>query len=230
MNIYEILQKVARGEALSDEEKAALAAYKPESDENRIPKARLDQEIAKRQKAEQETADLKTKLEEVNTRLEELEGKDMSEAEKLKKEYEKTLSGLKQQVDALTAERDEAKSSLAKSERAAGIGKIASEHGFSNAEYLDFLAASRDIDLKDAKAVSGFMKELEKNSPELFKSSAKPGGGTKNTGDVETSDAAKRLEELMKKPELTTREAGEVIKLQGELKAAEGGSGKTEGE
>lgn len=231
MNIKEILKKIAEGKELTEAEKSFVAGYDPESEENRIPKSRLDKEIAKREAAETKVADLSSKLEEVNTRLEDLEGKGMSEAEKLKKDHDKEVAGLKKQIETLTADRDKAQGDLAKSERTSQIGKIASKHGFSNSEYLDFLAASKEIDLKDEAAVTGFMKELEKGSPELFKSNAKPGSGTKNgSGVPEGSDAAKRLKELMEKKELSLAEAGEVAKLQGEIKSSEASSGKNQGE
>ena len=224
MNIREVLKKVSEGTELSAEEKAFLASYDPDAASGRIPKERLDQEIAKF-KAEKERADkLDADLAELKEKLEELENSGKTEAEKAKAAAEKELAKLKTQVQNLTKERDEAKAGLEKSERTAKIAALAAKHKFSNAEYLDFLAASKNIDLDDEAATTGFMTELGKSSPELFTSTAKSGGGTTGAGQ-DISGAQKRIEELLKKPELSTREAGEVIKLQQEL--AESGENKT---
>ena len=221
MTIKEVLKKVSEGTELSAEEKAFLASYDPDSDGSRIPKARLDQEIAKF-KAEKERADkLDTDLAELKEKLEELENSGKTEAEKAKAAAEKELAKLKAQVTSLTQERDEAKANFAKSERTAKIAALAAKHKFSNADYLDFLAASKKLDLDDESATTGFMTELGKSNPELFTSTAKPGGGTKGAGK-DTAGAQQRISELLKKPELSTREAAEVIKLQDELKSASG--------
>ena len=120
-----------------------------------------------------------------------------------------------------------ANASLAKSERAAVISKIASTHNFSDSDYLDFLANSKELDLKDDSAVASFMKELSSSRPELFKSSAKPGGGTSGNGKNNTSGNAARLKELLGKDELTPREAAEVYELQsGKSGEGDGDSGE----
>lgn len=224
MNIKELLKKASEGTELSAEEKAFLASYDPDAENGRIPKTRLDQEIAKF-KAEKERADkLDADLAELKEKLEDLENSGKSEAEKAKATAEKELAKLKTQVQNLTRERDEAKAGLAKSERTAKIAALASKHKFTNADYLDFLAASKNIDLDDEAATTGFMTELGKSSPELFTSTAKPGGGTSGTGS-DNSGAQQRISELLKKPELSSREAGEVIRLQQEL-AGKDGEGK----
>ena len=218
MTIEEVLKKVVDGAELTAEEKAFLAEYKPEGSENRIPKSRLDQEIAKH-KAEKERADkLDSELSELKEQLEELQNNGKSEAEKAKAAMDKEFAKLKKQVDDLTKERDGAKQQLAKSERTAKVAALASKHKFVNAEYLDFLAASKELDLDDDAAATSFMAELGKSHPELFTSTVKPGGGTTGTGN-DSDGARQRISELLKKPELSTREAGEVIKLQQGLAA-----------
>lgn len=224
MSIKEVLKKVSEGAELSAEEKAFLANYDPDGDGSRIPKSRLDQEIAKF-KAEKERADnLDSEIAALKEKLEELENSGKTEAEKAKAAAEKELGKLKTQVATLTKERDEAKAGLAKSERTAKIAALAAKHKFSNAEYLDFLAASKNIDLDDEAATTGFMTELGKSSPELFTSTAKPGGGTKGAGK-DNAGVQQRISALLAKPELSTREAAEVIKLQNELGSATGEKG-----
>ena len=221
MNIKEILKKVSEGKELSSEEKAFLSSYDPEKDESRIPKSRLDQEIAKA-KSEKERADgLEAKVSELSAKVDELEAKGMTDVEKATAASAKELKTLRTQVDALTRERDDAKANLARFERTAKVSAIAQKHGFLDSDYLDYLANSKEIDLNDDGAVSTFMKELGTSRPELFKSSAKPGGGTAGTGKDDVSSLEARLKELMGKPELSSREAGEVIDLQGRIKSGE---------
>lgn len=212
MNIKEIIKRITEGKELTDEEKAFLSAYDPERDESRIPKSRLDQEIQKA-KSEKDRADkLDTELSELKERLEELENSGKTEAEKARLASEKEFSKLKKQIDDLTKERDEAKTSLAKSERTSKISALAQKHGFSDAEYLDYLAGSKSVDLDDEGAVNGFIKELSANSPQHFQSRAKSGGGTGKGGGGSQNDA--RLKELLGKKELTLQEAAEVAKIQ----------------
>ncbi len=226
MDIKAILKKVANGEELTAEEKEFLTKYDPEGGEGRIPKARLDQEISKF-KAEKERADkLNSELAELKEKLDELENSGKSEAEKAKAAAEKELAKLRKQVDDITKERDEAKTNFAKSERNAKISALAAKHNFTDSGYLDFLASSKKLDLDDEDATNQFMSELGKSTPQLFKSNAKSGGGTKGSGTGGGLGAKQRLDELMKKPELSTREAGEVIKLQQEIADADSGKGK----
>lgn len=227
MNLKDILKKVAEGKELAADEKAFLESYDPDTADGRIPKARLDQEIAKF-KAEKDRADkLDSELADMREKLEELENSGKSAEEKAKAAAEKELAKLQRQVEALSKERDEAKANFEKSERTAKIAALAQKHSFSNAEYLDFLAASKKLDLNDEAAASDFMKELGKTSPELFKSAAKPGGGTIPAGK-DSSGAKQRIDELMKKPELSTRESAEIIKLQQQIVEADSGKDATQ--
>ena len=227
MSIKEILKKVTEGKELSDEEKSFLNEYDPEKDENRIPKTRLDQESAKTKAEKQRADELAEQLAELQEKYDDLENAGKSEAEKLAAANDKTLKALQKQVETLTKERDAANASLAKSERTAVISKIASTHNFSDSDYLDFLANSKELDLKDESAVASFMKELGSSRPELFKSSAKPGGGTSGNGKNNTAGNAARLKELLGKDELTPREAAEVYELQsGKSGEGDGDSGE----
>jgi DNA repair exonuclease SbcCD ATPase subunit len=214
VNIKEILQKIGEGKELTEEEKSFLAEYDPEKDESRIPKSRLDQEIQKA-KSEKERADkLDNELSELKDRLEELENSGKTEAEKARIASEKELNKLKTQIANLEKERDDAKSSLAKSERTSKIAALAQKHGFSDAEYLDYLTSAKSIDIDDENAISGFMKELTANSPQHFQSRAKSGGGTGKGSGGSQNDV--RLKELLGKKELTLQEAAEVAKIQSE--------------
>ncbi|MGE4300825.1 MAG: hypothetical protein AB7F40_04390 [Victivallaceae bacterium] len=221
MDIKAILAKVLKGETLTDEEKTALAGYNPE-DSGKIPLSRLNEVIAARDAAEAEATSLKASLQTLTSKVEELESKGMSEADKAKKAYEKTISTLQEQVKTLTGERDAATGNLGKLERASKISKLAGEHSFSDADYLDYLVSSANVDVDSKDAVSAFMSNLGKSRPELFKSSAKPGGDTKPGMPPKDSDDDTRMKELMGKPSLTLREAAEVLSLQNKSKEKTG--------
>lgn len=222
MTIKDVLKKAAAGEALTDEERALLAGFDPEAAEGgRASKTRQTQDAAKLQEALARAEALEQELAAARDRVEELEGAGKTAEEKAKAAAEKELSRLKRQVGDLTKERDDARAGLAKAERNGKISALASKHGFANAEYLDFLTANKEIDIDDDGATGVFMKELERLSPELFLSSARSGGGTGVGGVATCADGARtRMDELMKKPALTPREASEVIRLQREISDA----------
>ena len=159
-----------------------------------------------------------SKIEELTGKVEELESKDLSEADKVKRDTAKEIEKLQKQVKDLTEERDGKAKALADTEFKTKVSGIAAKYNFVDSDYLQFRIKSGEIDLDDEKAVSAFVKELEKNSPNLFKSSAKPGSGT-GTEKVVTPPATseQRLKELLAKPELSRREVAEVHMLQEEL-------------
>jgi DNA repair exonuclease SbcCD ATPase subunit len=229
MDIKSILKKVAEGKELTAEEKDFLSSYDPDTADGRIPKSRLDKEIEKYNAEKKRADELDTSLSELKEKLEELENSGKSEAEKAKAASDKELAKLQKQVADLTAERDEAKANFAKSERTSKIAKLAAKHNFSDAEYLDYLTNASQLDLDDEGATTKYMTDLGKSKPQLFKSSAKPGGGT-GTGGKNMSSAKERMDELMKKESLTTREADEVIELQQKIQAEGSGEANNKGE
>lgn len=221
MNITEILKKVAKGEELTEAEKKFAEEWK----DDKIPKDRLDAEIEKRKEAERKLEEQQAKVTELTERVETLEGGNLSEVEKVKKEAEKLQKQLSEQLKKATEERDRANSELAASLRKTAIGEIAAKHKFTNADYLDYLLKGKEVKIDDEAAVSAFMGELVKNSPELFQSDARSGGGTgAGTGDAISAKQA-RIEELMKKETLTTAESNEVIGLQLEINKGQQESG-----
>ena len=215
MDIKEILKKIAEGKTLTDEEKEFASKFDPESTD-RIPKSRLDAEIAKKKEAEKKVEDLQKQVDELNEKMETIEANGLSEADKAKKESEKQLSKLQKQVETLTKERDEALQQLTARDFTAEVGKLASAHKFDNPEYLEYLITKKQIDLKDEDAVSAFFKDLETSAPSHFQSDAHPGSGSGPGKETQTNAAAgqQRINELLGKKELSMREAAEVIRLQ----------------
>jgi hypothetical protein len=234
MTIAEILAKIAKGEALTDEEKKFALEYKePTDDGTKIPKARLDQEIAKRKAAEEQTAQLNTQITELQEKLDKLETSGLTEAEKAKTEAAKQLKNLQAQVEKLTKERDEAAKKAADMEFSSGVRELAAKHNFVDADYLGYKLQAAGLKLDDENGIATFMKGLEKESPSMFRSQAKPGAGTQqDQGQGGANATAKqRLEELNKKTELNSKELAEFIALQAEVsKAEEASKGEGKGD
>lgn len=223
MNISDILAKIAKGEKLAEAEIKFAGEYKvPEGEggeSGRIPKERLDQEIAKRKAAEEQVTQLNQQIADLSAKVDDLQTSGMSEAEKAKAESAKQIKNLQIQVDKLTKERDDAAKKAADMEFNGGVRDLAAKYNFVDADYLGYKLQTAGIKLDDATGVATFMKGLEKDSPGMFRSSAKPGAGTQPDagGSASSSNAKMRLEELGRKTELSSREVAEVIALQEQL-------------
>jgi hypothetical protein len=223
MDLQTILAKVAKGEQLTKEELDFVAAYKP--DDSRVPLKRLNEEIDKRKQAEAATESVKNELAELKEKLEKLETDGLDEAQKQKLEADKKIAKLQKQVDDLTAKSAAAEQKASALERSSKIKELAAKNKFRDAKYLDFMLKDANIDLADDDAVSGFMKDLEKSSPGMFDSAAKGGTGTGGTGEGgnhgNRETILARLDELRKKPEFTAAESAEYVNLSNELKQAD---------
>ncbi len=224
MKIEDILAKMIKKEALTDEEAAFAKDWKPE--EGKIPKARFDEVNTAKKAAEDEAKKLKEQIEELTGKVEELSNAGKTADQKAQDAVTKELNKLKRDLEAKTKEAEEATKAKSAMERKAAVSELAAKHKVIDSEYLDYMLNSKGVDLKDEKAVNSFAKELEKSSPHLFKSDAKGGSGTGGGAPTDVSGHQARMKELMSKKELSSREAGEVIDLQGKIKAAESESGK----
>lgn len=217
MKLADVLKKIANKEELTAEELEFLKNYK--EDETRIPKTRLDEEIGKRKASEEQASGLQAKLDELTQKLEDIQNQSLSEADKAKKATDKQIAELTKQVQALTGERDAARSELEASVRRAKVAEIAQKYGFTNADYLGFLMQGAELKLDDDNAVTSYMGSLTKEQPEMFRSNAKPGSGARPQGGSDVDGAKARMTELLKNPNLTMREASEVIELSERINA-----------
>ncbi|MBN2642841.1 MAG: hypothetical protein JXR78_14405 [Victivallales bacterium] len=95
MKIKELIGKVLSGAELSPEELKHLQDYNEPENDNRIPKARLDQEISRKK-------ELESKVSELNAQIEELRNIDLSDNEKNRK----VIENLNKRVAVLSEERD----------------------------------------------------------------------------------------------------------------------------
>lgn len=172
MNIKELLAKALKGEALTDEEKAALAAFDPD-------KAANGAAAAARKAAEKERDTLKAQLDELQAKLDEAGNAGKSEVEQLKAQVAKLTKAVETAQAAATKAESDRKALL----RGTKLDRIVG--GLKFVDGIDVslprlaleraLADLKDEDLENADLVqpivSGFM---EKNKAILLDQS---GGG-----------------------------------------------------
>jgi chromosome segregation ATPase len=185
MNVTEILKKVLAGKSLSEAERKALGEFRPEG----IPQSRLDTEIAKRKELETENSKLNSTLVKLNSRVDELENRDLSEQEKLEKSYSAEVEQLRENVSVLTAERDSSRQELEQVRFQQQVGKLAEEKKFNDPEYLGFLLKQSRVPLNAEEEVDKFISELREKSPKLFRLELRSGSGS-NPGGSEIDFSA----------------------------------------
>lgn len=174
MEISEILKKVLAGRELSGEERKKLGEFRPQG----IPKSRLDAEIVKRKELEKQNLNLNSSLQELNSRIEELENRGLSEQEKLEKNYNSQINSLREQVSSLTAERNSSQEKLDQYNFQRKVNKLAGKKQFNDSDYLGFLLKQANVQLDAPEQVESFMEDLRKSSPKLFHVDLNPGGGS----------------------------------------------------
>jgi len=174
MNLADVLKKVAQDVELSAEEKEFLNSYRQEG----IPKSRLDAEIAKRKDAENRSQELASAMEELKSKVESLESRDLSETERLKKDFDKELNRMRGSLQTLSTERDSARQELDSMKFKQNVTKLAGKYKFTDSQYLEYLTAKSGVALEDPDKVKQFMDELRETSPKLFKLELRPGGGS----------------------------------------------------
>lgn len=101
MNLKDILAKVAKGEALTDAEKAFLAGYDPQKDLDAAAAAARKKAEADALKASQDLATTQQQLKDAQTKLEEAGNKGKTDLQKLQEQ----VATLTQQVTAASAEK-----------------------------------------------------------------------------------------------------------------------------
>lgn len=110
---------------------------------------------------------LREELSTLRSQLEEQENAKLTSEELLKKQLAAALS----EKETLQKRHDTL-------ERNALISRLAAESGCEDPEYLDFLAARENVDLKDQNAAAEFIARAVQRSPHFFRASLHPGSGT----------------------------------------------------
>lgn len=153
MKLSEIIKKALKGEELNALEKAELERFDPDA-------------------LTQRAADAETQLKEAREKLDAAEQDKMTEAEKFKKRAEQAEAKLKTSEEArraAEADRDEAKRQHAALVRNNRIAELAAKHKCEDAEYLDFLAEKRGVDINDDAESGRVHRGAEKGGPEVFR-------------------------------------------------------------
>ena len=203
MDVMEILKKVADEQTLSSEERKSLSEFRPQG----IPKSRLDAEIAKRKDVEQQNNELNKTLGKLSSRVDELETRDLSEQEKLEKNYSVELKQLRENVSSLTTERNSSKQEWEQIRFQQKVGKLAKEKQFNDSQYLGFMLKKANVSLESSDQVEEFMTELRDSSPKLFHLELRSGSGSSPGGHEMEFSSAKQSGDinamLANAPEIT---------------------------
>ena len=186
MNIKEILAKVAKGETLTDEEKAFLGGYDPQAD---IDKA----SAAARRKAEKERDDALAKAAKAAEDLE------AAQTALNNPQKDDQLAKLAKEVEKLTKKNAEAEAKLKATARMEAIRAAAKANGAVaaegiSAEIFDMLLdrAVGEVDVGDADALKGALEAFKSANPAMIADLGKggvggkgrPAGGAGATGGV----------------------------------------------
>ena len=127
-----------------------------------IAKLLRREELNALERAELETFDPDA----LQSKLDELERSKLSREE-----------ALQQDLAAAESERDRLRAECGALHRRERINSIAAEAGCTEPEYLDFLAARREVALDDPEAVKTFLAEVEVANPHCFRSRLRSGSG-----------------------------------------------------
>jgi hypothetical protein len=203
MDVMEILKKVVAGQTLSSEERKSLSEFRPQG----IPKSRLDAEIAKRKDLEQQNNGLNEILGKLGSRVDELESRDLSDQEKLEKNYSVELKQLRENVSSLTTEKNSSRQELDQIKFQQKVGKLAKDKQFNDPEYLGFLLKQENVSLETSDQVEEFMTGLRDSSPKLFHLELRSGSGSSPGGHEMEFSSAKQSGDisamLANAPEIT---------------------------
>lgn len=170
MKIADILKKIVNKEELTEAESAFLKSYR----EPEPPKPPDTKEL---DAVKKERDDLKAKIEEAANA-----GK--TELEKLQAKFEASEKKLAD----IIAERDRINTEHATLKRRNRVNELAAKHGCEDAEYLDYLAGKRGINLDDDAKAEEFLTGLKTEAPKYFKATTKPGPGNPPPKDEQPKD------------------------------------------
>ena len=190
MNIKELLAKVTAGEVLNDEEKAFLEAYQ----EPDVDKAANDRAARARKEADgrvKTLSDEKTELEEqlaaMQVKIDEIEGKEQSELEKLTVKLEKLQKDLEAEK-ATRATAEQTNQSLVRDHQLDQV--FGSIELIDNVDRADIRALfglrMKEVDLEDEEATTTAIDAFKAKHPALIfvpqAGGSGSGGGTGGTG------------------------------------------------
>ena len=204
MKIKDVLAKIAKGEELSEDEKAFAETYE-EPDLDAAANARSKKERLKHEKARD---DLQAKIDALEESVEESKAGG-SELEKMQRENEKLVAKFEQSTQLLEAE----KTARAESQRSNALGKVAIPwmDGVNDAYRQTVLATAFDgidtEDLSDATVTGAIIDKIVADNASFINSGKSGGLGT---GGESASEHKKTSDGVFTAPvlESKTPEAG----------------------
>jgi membrane protein involved in colicin uptake len=180
MTIKEVLAKVRKGEALTEEEKAILEAYDPEKTANDAAAAARRKAEADLEKAKADLAKIQTDLETAKKALDSKDAEKLTEAEKMTKEME----NLKTQVKAITEAKAQAEAKTAATMRSQAIRDKAKAAGIALAPktvseglFFQMLEATLSgVDVADEAAITAALDKFKAENPGVIVAPGKGSG------------------------------------------------------
>jgi hypothetical protein len=117
-------------------------------------------------------------LQELQSRLESIEQRDVPPEELARRNREKELEGLRDTIAKLSGEKDQASQELENLKFNSAIRDLAANSNFTDAEYLGFLLRQQNVDVANSENVTGFIDGLREASPGFFRADVAPGAGS----------------------------------------------------
>jgi multidrug efflux pump subunit AcrA (membrane-fusion protein) len=196
VTIKDILAKAAKGEQLTEDERAVLAGYDPDGAVNSAAAAARKKAEADAAKAAQDAADLKAKLDEALAKLADFDGKGKSEMQKLADQ----VASLTKQVADANAE----KAKLVRQQklddviRASGLQFVKEVDGsiMRGALVKEFEGLPDDA-LADAEKVTPIINTFRaRNRAVILDTSGHGAGNPPHDPGAGAADRAKRIEDM----------------------------------
>lgn len=171
MNIADIIAKLQKGEALTQEETQFFAAFD-------YSKAINDASASARRKAEKEAGEAKARADELQKAIDELQAGNATKGAEKDSEIAKltkTVELLRQSQEATRKELEESKAAKAKMERESAIAEFAKANGIKAAANVSekgvsdlFRLAVGDADVADADAMRVICEQFKKDNAGLI--------------------------------------------------------------
>ncbi|MCP3967475.1 MAG: hypothetical protein GY750_07100 [Lentisphaerae bacterium] len=178
MNVNEIIKKAADGFELSEAECQTLKEFHPDG----IPKSRLDTEIGRRKELEKNNGQLTEQIQELCSKVDALESRDLSETERMKKTHGQQVSKMRNDISDLTSERDSVRQELESVKFRQQISKLAGKYRFSDPDFLEYLIRKNDVSVENEEQLEGFIDELKQTNPKHFRVEVRSGAGSRVGG------------------------------------------------
>ena len=195
MNVKDILGKVAKGEALTDDEKAFVASYDPEQATNAAAAAARKKAEAEADKARKDLEALTVRLTDAETRLQDAAGKGKTDLEKLTQQ----VGTLTQQVQAAQAEKAKLirQQKLDDVIRKTGVAFVKEvDGGIMRQALINEFGNLTDEDLADDAKTKPVLETFKARNKAVIVAEGYGSGGTPHTPKVSTGLSGKPVDQM----------------------------------